>query len=144
MFLLLGKFTGSTAARLTKKRAFEKKRKQAERSFKRGRLLKKPRKRNTLRAAEVRECPTYQTEVGHLQEVDLNEIPVPAVQKPLSRSTGPLKKVFFDLETTGSEHNAYIVQIAALYGEECFELYILPPKELKPNGIKSNPSYCTK
>lgn len=79
-------------------------------------------------AREIREGPTYCSEIALQTPSGIGEIP-PPLSKPSFQpieNLGIYQHVYFDLETTGLARSSHITQIAAVCGSDRFSQYILP------------------
>ena len=133
---------------MEKKRAADSKRKK-QKAFKKSRKNKKKRKTRKTHSMEAQEGATYETGIG-LQEDDgvtngtLNDLRASLTREEFhkyseytiasqtSTTTNTVCQVknemIFDLETTGLDRNAEILQIACIRPDSsvCFERYLLP------------------
>ena len=88
-----------------------------------------------LAATELCEGVQYQKECALSGNVDSAVIsaPVSLEHCPISPNT---KLVVWDLETTGLDADAEIVQLAAASGDEKFAMYILPSSHISPHATE--------
>ncbi|XP_058807184.1 uncharacterized protein LOC131673301 [Phymastichus coffea] len=91
------------------------------------RVILKQQRESLRKSLEKSEGITYQANCGMEIEINLPE-KSNADAKPLI--------VYFDLETTGLDINAEIVQIAAKCGKYEFDFYINPTKEISKSATK--------
>lgn len=95
---------------------------------KRKRLHLKAERKQMTAAREIREGPTYCSEIALQTPTGIGEIPTP-LSKPSFQpieNLGIYQHVYFDLETTGLARSSHITQIAAVCGSDRFSQYILP------------------
>lgn len=95
---------------------------------KRKRLHLKAERKQMTAAREIREGPTYCSEIALQTPTGIGEIP-PPLSKPSFQpieNLGIYQHVYFDLETTGLARSSHITQIAAVCGSDRFSQYILP------------------
>ena len=113
---------------------------------KRNRRKRKETKFRNEAASEIREGPTYESNIALADapsEEDIIMIPAPIVAPDATKGAGTIlvskqkesHEVIFDLETTGRGHDAEIIQIAAKAGNETFSAYITPCQHYIPSHI---------
>jgi DNA polymerase III epsilon subunit-like protein len=95
---------------------------QGKTTFKRRRLELKSTRCAKDTSQHLQEGDTYESEI-------LNTVENPQ-ESILPCDVGGKDIVFWDLETTGLERNANIIQIASICGEEKFARYIMPTKNI--------------
>ena len=118
--------------RLERKRLHQKA-KEITRQYKRRRLELKSAKYKQATVSAVREGDTYRTDVDlQVSTPDTDEIP----SVPIINENECI--VFFDLETTGRETQADIVQIAAISGDKKYNAYVIPRKQMSVEARQIN------
>ncbi|XP_070549688.1 DNA polymerase III PolC-type-like [Ptychodera flava] len=100
--------------------------------FKRRRIELKENRYKSNSSQEVREGASYKTNIGLTVPLpDVEEIPGPVtvpLRIPIQHDN--VSFVVFDLETTGLDSQADIVQIAVVCGDKKFNCYIFPSKPM--------------
>ena len=86
-------------------------------------------------AREVREGPTYQTNVAIGEDENLEAIPTATRAPSITPVERYVEEVFFDLETTGLGMKPNIIQIAAKTNCGDFEAYVKPLQGFIPKLI---------
>ncbi|XP_066598826.1 uncharacterized protein [Prorops nasuta] len=124
-----GKFTKKYRETRQKKRLSEAVKKKSI-PVKRRRLFLKKERCSKNATCTSREGITYQSESGYLNTSDL-------IDETLIADNIDYKDcalVIFDTETTGFHISDKIVQIAGMCGDETFNIYIMPQKNMSPNA----------
>ena len=120
-----GKFYSKHSARTDRKRKYVREYKSSL-QYKRRRLQFKHENSSQQIASEIREGKTYLTgvDLDGATDAGIEEIPAP-VPAPLYSQLNAISvtQVFFDLETTSMKKTCDIVQVAAVYGNNCYTRY---------------------
>ncbi|XP_033758265.1 uncharacterized protein LOC117340610 [Pecten maximus] len=105
---------------------------------KKKRLALKAKRMQANTTNEIREGTSYHPAIDTLDisADSIKEIPEP--QPSPTMETSPLPKkcsaVYFDLESTGLARTSHLTQIAAVFGEESFDTYVIPRIQISPTA----------
>ena len=88
------------------------------------------------RKKEKSEGVTYSTAVATTHHADYDDIPPAPAQLPQQRVSDVEKLVFCDLETGGLAKDADILQISGVHGDNKFDCYVKPTKQISPFASK--------
>ena len=134
LLLSPGKFTHQHAVNV----AHDRERKRQNATSKEGKIKRRFKKQlrcQSEAAREVREGPTYQTNVAIVEDENLEAIPTATRAPSITPVERYVEEVFFDLETTGLGMKPNIIQIAAKTNCGDFDAYVKPLQGFIPKLI---------
>ena len=128
-----GQFYKKHAGRMDNRRSYNREY-QASVAVKRRKLNFSRNKSAAQKANELREGTSYESNIDSapVSAMDIQVIPQP-VDAPVYKKIEDkenINLVYFDLETTSLARDCDIIQLAAVHGEQTFDRYVMPEKEI--------------